>query len=221
MTAIREGLRTGFWRLVAAGLMASALVPACGGGDKKGAAQPDASTSSSNDDPGGGATGDGDPADPGTPLPAGDAGAGDPDAASANQPDTPTPGEPGCAGDRTAVDPATGRCYGLHLSRATWDEASSRCQAEGAALASLDAPGEQALVSALVAQETAWLGASDTATEGSFTWLSGQPFGEPAWSAGQPNDAAAGQDCVELQGDAGGSWNDDRCDLRQPFVCEK
>lgn len=60
---------------------------------------------------------------------------------------------------------------------------------------------------------TAWIAATDAASEGTFRWVAGPEAGSVLaftnWSAGEPNDCcSAGEDEVVINWGAGGSWND-------------
>ncbi len=60
---------------------------------------------------------------------------------------------------------------------------------------------------------TAWIAATDAATEGTFRWVAGPEAGSVLsftnWSAGEPNNCCAfGEDEVVINWGAGGAWND-------------
>ena len=64
-----------------------------------------------------------------------------------------------------------------------------------------------------VAGATAWIAATDAATEGTFRWVAGPEAGSVLsftnWSAGEPNNCCAfGEDEVVINWGAGGAWND-------------
>ncbi|MEQ8329920.1 MAG: right-handed parallel beta-helix repeat-containing protein [Longimicrobiales bacterium] len=50
-----------------------------------------------------------------------------------------------------------------------------------------------------------WIGLSDAATEGTFVWVTGEPFSFSNWSVGEPNNLA-GEDYVEMFSNL--EWND-------------
>jgi hypothetical protein len=86
----------------------------------------------------------------------------------------------------------------------------------------------------------AWLGATDLRSEGEFEWIGGKHSGEvffttadggatlegkfSNWASGEPNDAAAKEDCVLMDvgiGSLSGLWNDDPCyKPREYFIVE-
>lgn len=59
---------------------------------------------------------------------------------------------------------------------------------------------------------TAWIAASDAASEGTFRWMAGPEAGMVLtfsnWSAGEPNNYSTGEDETVINWGAGGSWND-------------
>lgn len=122
------------------------------------------------------------------------------------------------------VEPTTGDCFvALHDRLRTFDEAGAGCEARGGALASLRTAEEQATAAGVLgAGSLHWLGLSDRAAEGSFTWSDGAPVTFTAWQAGEPNDSGAGEDCVMLgYGFTPGlsSWNDTICDAELYTLC--
>ena len=181
---------------------------------------------------GGGGVGGDDP-DAGTLPGTGDASPGLADAAA--PPDATPPCE---GGDDRVQDPASGACYLYFQTAQTWDQARAACQALGAHLAFIDSVDESELIGT-IAPATAglqdiWVGGTDAATEGVWTWLAGGPtyytLGEAApgfvnWREGEPNDSD-GEDCMIIEGDnnvagAGPQWDDRGCELVYPYICER
>lgn len=88
-------------------------------------------------------------------------------------------------------------------------------------VATITSMGEQDFIHANVTTATAWLGGSDGAVEGSWTWINGPEAGtvfyvagagvQPGfsfWSGGEPNDFASGEDNMVINWGADGTWND-------------
>jgi cysteine-rich repeat protein len=135
-----------------------------------------------------------------------------------------------CAG---FLDPASLHCYELHPGPLPWEEARDACLASGPgfALAALTSQEENDLVLAdpAVAQSIAvgltsdiYIGATDVTLEGSFEWVTGEPWQFTAWTPMQPDDYL-GEDCAELwvstAGDTG--WNDQPCIDPRAYLCER
>ena len=113
-----------------------------------------------------------------------------------------------------------------------WQGAVDLCDWFGMTLLKMDDESENDLVSTTAAALHSgwgtpppwWMGLSDEASEGVYVWLDGtSPAFTMPWGAGQPNDPAASNNCVEFnyQVNQGvGSWNDNVCSMQNGFVCE-
>jgi hypothetical protein len=135
-------------------------------------------------------------------------------------PATPAP----CVeGNARSLDEATGHCYLLFTSALPWATAETACQSLGARshLAAIGDAAEYDRLAALVGDRDVWLGGSDTATEGTFTWLTGEAFTYTRWRSGEPNNDNGNEDCVNLAGDRGGGWDDRPCDRGYAYLCER
>lgn len=124
-------------------------------------------------------------------------------------------------GDRFAVDAATGRCYVVQENDAlTFSQATLACSLQGGHLASLPSAAEAAVLQPLLrAGQRPWIGATDLAEAGVFSWLTGEAFGYQRFAPGQPDGDG---DCVVIDG-ASGLWSDTQCDLATHaigLVCE-
>jgi Cys-rich repeat protein len=119
-------------------------------------------------------------------------------------------------------------CYKLG-SGMSWGDAKASCQGFGGFLVTIDSDAENNYVDGLCSG-TCWIGLSDVAQEGTWTWHSGTPY-NPAtakWRWGQPNDGGwlGSQDCGLMCEDCGwnqpsGLWDDAGCDGTRAYVCEK
>mmetsp|Transcript_18620 Transcript_18620/g.57252 ORF Transcript_18620/g.57252 Transcript_18620/m.57252 type:complete len:277 (+) Transcript_18620:108-938(+) len=116
---------------------------------------------------------------------------------------------------RDAEYDAWGRCYGGRAGHL----ASIHSVAENEFIRSLlvNAPG-------YVYGDTAWIGGSDMAHEGTFVWLSDNrvfyKVGEDVdaysnFAVNEPNNAFGSEDCVSMS--HYGDWNDDSCYRTLPF----
>lgn len=166
----------------------------------------------------------------GAPPEVGDApDAGGPDAPGAiDAAPAPPDARPCTGGDARAIDPATGTCYVYLSTTLTWSGAGSACEALGGHLATPTSSGENALVATLptdvVDLPDVWLGASDSAIEMTWQWVTAEPFVFDNWRDGEPNDGAddtVAEDCMVLEADtATATWDDRPCARLYPFLCE-
>ena len=70
-----------------------------------------------------------------------------------------------------------------------------------------------------------WIGGSDTVTEGTWKWVTGEAVDRKHvsegghWYSGEPNDKS-GQDCLVMNYDTNGAWDDQDCNTNWRFACE-
>ena len=103
----------------------------------------------------------------------------------------------------------------------TWAEAKDSCRDWGGYLATVDSPEENAAVGAMI-DGNAWLGYTDTQSEGTFAWDGGPTASyDEYWTPGAPNtDGANDEDCVVIQSNDD-KWNDQPCINNNRYICEK
>ena len=135
-----------------------------------------------------------------------------------------------CQMGKTPLSCATGNYaslldgkYCLAKAGYTFADAKKQCAQMGGSLAGPISESEnEVLRKALASRFSAtrfWIGLSDVAEEGHWTWSSGATAGDfEAWDRGEPNDHQ-NEDCVEVHADTW-SWNDFDCGAAKPFVCE-
>jgi hypothetical protein len=113
----------------------------------------------------------------------------------------------------------------------SWTEAQSLAASAGGYLATITSAGENTFVAGLLESSTAdraWLGGTDSATEGTFKWAGGPEAGNnftfTSWFPGEPNNNTStygasggppnpeGEDFAEMYSSrinsASGKWND-------------
>ena len=76
-----------------------------------------------------------------------------------------------------------------------WSDALAYCRANYHDLASIHSSSEDAAVVALCPGEC-WIGGSDAASEGTWTWSDGSAWDYEGWGSGEPNNSCH----EELQG---------------------
>lgn len=119
--------------------------------------------------------------------------------------------------------PVSGGCYMLFDNQQNWDAARVACEALGpdTHLATVADAAENQLISDLAGSARVWIAGSDAGNEGNWIWYNGEAFAFDNWRSGEPNDGDGNEDCMSLEGDRGGSWDDQPCGESKRFVCER
>jgi hypothetical protein len=113
---------------------------------------------------------------------------------------------------QTYVNPANGHTYSV-VASGSWGSCEQAAVALGGHLVTINDAAEQAWLYNTFTTHASefWIGYTDTGSEGSFYWVSGQTPGYTNWGGGQPDDAGAIEDCSLLVGWNSGVWNDYAC----------
>ena len=100
----------------------------------------------------------------------------------------------------------------------SWENARDYCRTHHHDLASIHSSTENAEVDALCPVAWCWIGGSDSASEGTWTWLDGSAWDYENWLTGQPGQwqANAGEDYMLIEG---AKWHDAFDWHEVPFVC--
>ena len=111
-----------------------------------------------------------------------------------------------------------GHHYLLVEERVSWHVARARCAELGGQLACAETPEELDILRELVADGPwCWVGATDAAQEGKWTWLSGAEVGE-IWPPKQPDNWDRLEHAAALGN--GGELHDRHAGTRSAFLCE-
>ncbi|KAK8734902.1 hypothetical protein OTU49_005721, partial [Cherax quadricarinatus] len=141
---------------------------------------------------------------------------------------TAEPDTSACGIDWTE-NPVTGECYRLELEELSFADARSHCTElfyySGQSkpdLISIYSSQEQTFVYDLVtrqhlSQTSLWLGMKND-VDGA-RWMDGTPAAYFNWDDGEPNGYFT-ENCIVMYLESG-KWNDNVCDLRAAFICEK
>lgn len=142
--------------------------------------------------------------------------------------EAPTPADYCAASDCVDGEPIDGFIYmgehgGSHYycsyySNYTWPEANSFCQANGGHLVSINDAAENSFIQGFMMASSAWIGCNDIATEGSFEWVNGDPFGYTNWQYGQPNNYG-NEDYSRIKRSTG-EWTDRSAHYRYECIME-
>ncbi|MCA9674093.1 MAG: C-type lectin domain-containing protein [Myxococcales bacterium] len=151
-----------------------------------------------------------------------------PDGGAIDAPVTPPPDARACVGgDRRVTDPQSGHCLVFFSTAVTWNQARSACGAAGGDLMVATTAAENALLAPLdvdpVATPDVWMGGTDVAVEGTFVWVTAEAMTYTNWRTGEPNNGGTNggpENCMVLEADNDGTWDDRACGNTYPFFCE-
>ncbi|XP_060744637.1 C-type lectin domain family 4 member M-like [Tachysurus vachellii] len=105
----------------------------------------------------------------------------------------------------------------------SWKESRKDCKAKGADLVIINSKEEQEFIIKQLDNLETWIGLSDTVKEGEWKWVDDTPLntGFRSWAGGKPNNAGE-EDCAVISGSSStGTWNDQKCSAKFPWICEK
>ncbi|XP_062592361.1 ladderlectin-like [Saccostrea cucullata] len=117
-------------------------------------------------------------------------------------------------------------CY-LFVTRypMEWIDAMTFCRSYGAMLAEIKSFAEDYFLrhEARRLGGNFWLGGSDILVDRVWKWMSSKTsFSYSGWASGEPNVSyGAGEHCVHLYKDRNYYWNDERCENRFNFICQR
>ena len=126
--------------------------------------------------------------------------------------------------------PLTNHCYWTFGNDKSWNEARVSCEnlGGGAHLATVLNAEERNFIDDVVDPDAKyWLGGEDFLMDGTFVWITGEPFPGDLWGGGEPNNGGAigsEQDCVaafEIGGSSNDAFDDEDCDDNFDWVCER
>ncbi|KAH3787767.1 perlucin-like [Dreissena polymorpha] len=114
-------------------------------------------------------------------------------------------------------------CYHFSHDTETWINALTACRViYNSQLVEIVDPGENAF---LVNESTLrhmeyWIGADDLRVEGEWMWATSgdQVSNRTSGNRMFISNSANNENCLEINA---GSWNDDRCDKSQHYICQK
>ncbi len=94
-----------------------------------------------------------------------------------------------------------GHRYQSFEENMTWKEAKAYCENQGGYLASVTTPEENTFISGLIANGSKlfyWIGGTDEESEGSWQWVSGEPWDYSEWSDAQPDDSDGSEEYIGI-----------------------
>ncbi|XP_065192400.1 sushi, nidogen and EGF-like domain-containing protein 1 [Sycon ciliatum] len=111
--------------------------------------------------------------------------------------------------------------YVAYSEDLSWDGARDACKARGGTLAVIRNAEENAAFTAAAASPNPnfWIGANDRITEGTYEWITGDPFTFTNWRNGEPNNGQGVEHCIHVN-DGAFMWNDISCSSHIGYVCQ-
>jgi len=123
------------------------------------------------------------------------------------------------------TNPANGHQYQRFDTPTLWASARAICVEKGGYLATITTEEENIWVwnnlAKLGSNPRSMLGGTDQRSEGTWEWITGEPWSYTNWDPGEPNDDG-GQDVLIFGNFNNGSWDDinDPRDGTSPYICE-
>uniref|UniRef100_A0AAZ3RGV9 Uncharacterized protein n=1 Tax=Oncorhynchus tshawytscha TaxID=74940 RepID=A0AAZ3RGV9_ONCTS len=114
-------------------------------------------------------------------------------------------------------------CYYLSTEEKSWEESRQDCLERGADLVIINSEEEQTFINGFEPDSYAWIGLTDSVTEGTWKWVDGTPLTTPRyWWSGEPGGGTY-QNCGEIYyiSSGQGVWRDYDCTFSQQWICEK
>jgi len=102
--------------------------------------------------------------------------------------------------------------YWVSRTKRSWTASSTLCESYGGHLATISSTYENSAVMMAAKltpdSDACWIGGSDQALEGTWTWVTGEPFSYTNWNPGEPSGGS--ENCTAMWGPGGlfGTWND-------------
>lgn len=114
-----------------------------------------------------------------------------------------------------------GHTYILYNNSITWSQARKYCESLGGYLATITSKNENDIIYNLIQKgsgEDYLIGATDEVEEGSWNWVTNEPFEYTNWNSGEPNNVNE-EDCCSIM-KSSGKWNDLGGAKTKGFICE-
>ncbi|XP_058240758.1 CD209 antigen-like protein E isoform X2 [Hemibagrus wyckioides] len=112
--------------------------------------------------------------------------------------------------------------YVMSNGNKSWEESRKDCRDKGADLLIINSKEEQEFIVKQLGNFEAWIGLSDREKEREWKWVDGTPLTTAFryWAEGEPNNADE-EDCAVIYASSTSVWNDRKCSVQLPWICEK
>ena len=101
-----------------------------------------------------------------------------------------------------------GHSYQRFDTGMSWTAAKTFCESKGAHLATVTSQAEHDFIVNNFAPRDLWLGASDAASEGTWVWVTGEPWSYTNWYPGEPNNFGGVENYLVTDTSVLKKWND-------------
>ncbi|KAL6455487.1 hypothetical protein MHYP_G00360270 [Metynnis hypsauchen] len=115
--------------------------------------------------------------------------------------------------------------YYISTEKKSWSESRQNCRERGADLVIINSKEEQEFISKVFGSTEAWIGLTDSHSEGVWKWVDNLTLTTKFWWTGEPNDYE-NEDCAITGYKGAGSepvstWADYPCSYPLAGICEK
>ncbi len=108
----------------------------------------------------------------------------------------------------SVIDTNTGHKYIYFNATVSWSDAKDYSDEIGGYLATITSKSENDLIASLLESDSrVWLGGSDANEEGTWTWVTGEPFNYNNWADSEPSNSSGCEHYMEYWVEKSG-WND-------------
>ncbi|KAL6467130.1 hypothetical protein MHYP_G00249340 [Metynnis hypsauchen] len=120
----------------------------------------------------------------------------------------------------------TSSFYYMSTEKKSWSQSRQYCRDRGTDLVIINSRREQEFISKVFGSTEAWIGLTDSQTEGVWKWVDDSALTTEFWFKGEPNDYRGKEDCAVTGYQGAGServstWADYPCDDPAVGICEK
>ncbi len=122
------------------------------------------------------------------------------------------------ASDRLVWE-GNGHSYQRFENTVSWTEAQTYCESQSGYLATITSKEEKIFIFLQLGTiGLVWLGGTDAGHEGTWSWVTNEPWNYSNWDEGEPNNGYGNENYLLMN--YYGTWNDMSLDNRLWFVCE-